>query len=148
MHLPSPRDLCDLIRRVEKGSFLCSADVARAYRQLPLDPGDWPLVCFRFQGSYYTDISLPFTLRCAAAHCQDVTSTITRELNRKGAAIPSYIDDFGGVAMDQATAATHFCKHAPETYGKCMPNGTSPSQSATYRESYSKIQLMLSADTI
>ena len=79
-----------------------------AYRQLSLDPGDWPLVCFRFQGSYYMDISLQFGLCWVAAHFQDITSIITRELNRKGLAILSYIDDFGGIAMDQATAATHF----------------------------------------
>ena len=33
---------------------------------------------------------------------------MTRELNMKGAAILSYIDNFGGIAMDQATPATHF----------------------------------------
>ena len=94
--------------QIGEGCFLYSADVALAYRQPPLDPGDWPLICFRFQGAYYTDVSLPFSIRWAAAHCQDITSIITRELNRKGAAILSYIDDFGGIAMDQATANTHF----------------------------------------
>ena len=99
---------CDLICTAGKGCYLHSADMAQAYRQLPLDPGDWPLVCFNFQGAYYTDICLPFGLHWAAAHCQDVTSLITRELNRQGAAVLSYIDDFGGVATDHATAATHF----------------------------------------
>ena len=74
----------------------------------PHDPGDWPLVCFNFQGAYYTDISLSVGLRWVAAHCQDVTSLITRELTRKGAAVLSYIGDFGGVATDQTTAAFHF----------------------------------------
>ena len=96
MHLPSAQDLCDLIRKVGKGSFLYSADVAQAYRQLPLDPGDWSLVYFRFSSAlqYYTDISLPFGVCWVAAHCQDVTSIITWELNRKGATILRYIDDF------------------------------------------------------
>ena len=75
----------------------------------PLDPGDWPLVFFNFQVAYYTDISLSFGLRWAAAHCQHVTSIITREeLNSKEATVLIYIDDFGGVATDQATAAIHF----------------------------------------
>ena len=81
---------------------------AWVYRQLPLDPGYWSLVCFSFQKAYYIDISLRFGLRCVAAHCQDVTTLITRELNRKGAAVLSYINNFGGIAMDQATAVTHF----------------------------------------
>ena len=66
------------------------------------------MVCFNFQGAYYTDISLPFDLRWPAAHYQDVTSLITREFNRKGAAVLSYIDGFGGVATDQATADIYF----------------------------------------
>ena len=108
MHLPSAQDLCDVICTAGKGYYLYSLDVPRAYRQLPLDHGDWPLVCYNFQGAYYTDISLPFGLRWAAAHYQDVTSVITRELNRKGAAVLSYIDDFRVVATGQATATTHF----------------------------------------
>ena len=63
MHLPSAQDFCDLIRTAGKGCYLYSVDVAQVYRQLPLDPGDWPLVCFNFQGASYTDISLPFGLR-------------------------------------------------------------------------------------
>ena len=72
--------------------------------------GPWrlALVCFNFQGAYYTDISLPFGLHYAAVHCQDVTSVITRELNKKGTAILTYINDFGVIATDQTTAATHF----------------------------------------
>ena len=82
--------------------------MARAYRQFPLDPGDWLLVCFNFEGAYYTDISLPFGLCWDSAHCQYVTSLITKELNRQGATVVSYIDDFGGVSTDQPTADTHF----------------------------------------
>ena len=89
IHLPSPPDLCDLIHKASKECFLFLADVARAYRQLPLDPGDWPLVCVRFQGAYYTDISLPFGMCLAAVHFKDDTSIITRELNRNGSAILS-----------------------------------------------------------
>ena len=37
-----------------------------------------------------------------------VGQQITRELNSKGATVLSYIDDFGDIAIDQVTAATHF----------------------------------------
>ena len=91
MHLPSADDLCNLIRRVGKGCYLYATDVAHAYRQLPLDPRDWPLVCFTFDGRFYADISLPFGLRWAAAHCQDVTSLVARELGRRGLSLLNYI---------------------------------------------------------
>ena len=102
------QDFCDLIHAAGKGCYLYSVNMAWAYRQLPLDHGDWPLVCFNFQGAHYTDISFPFGLHWAAAHCQDVTSRIAREINSQGATVLSYIDRFGGVATDQAPAATHF----------------------------------------
>ena len=108
MHLPSDENFCDLIRTAGKGCYLYSADGARAYTQLPLDTGDWLLVCFFFERAYYTDISLPFGLFWVAAHCQDVTSLIKRELNSWGVTVLSYIDYFGAVATDQATAAIHF----------------------------------------
>ena len=66
-----------------------SADVVRAYRQLPLDPGDWPLVCFNVNGADYTNISFLFSLCWAAAHCQDIISLITRQLNHGGATVLS-----------------------------------------------------------
>ena len=54
IHLPSPQDLCDLIHKPGKGCFFYSADVVRTYRKLPMDPSDWPLVCFwfRFKGLF------------------------------------------------------------------------------------------------
>ena len=48
MRLPSPLDLASLIREEGRGAWLFSCDVSRAYRQFPLDPADWPLVCFHW----------------------------------------------------------------------------------------------------
>ena len=79
-----------------------AADVA--YQQLPMDPKDWPLVCFTFKGRFYVDTSLLFGLKCAASHCQDATSLVTRELARRGLSLLNYIDDFGGVAASKEEA--------------------------------------------
>ena len=113
MHLPSAEDLCALIHKVERGCFMVSKDVSQAYHQLhvPLDPGDWPLTCFTFEGSVYVDLSLPFGLRWAAIHCQDVISLVTRDITRQGLPVLNYINDFGGVATSDFTTATdHFTK--------------------------------------
>ena len=108
MHLPSAGDLCELIRKVDRGCYLYATDVTWAYRQLPLDPGDWSLTCFQFEGRYYIDISLPFGLRWAASHCQDITNCVTRDLKRQGLTLLNYIDDFWGVAASRAAADQHF----------------------------------------
>ena len=98
MHLPTANDMADLIRKAGRGSYMFCCDIARAYRQLPLDPADWPLVCLKAQGKYFVDVSLPFGLCWAAACCQDVTTLITRALKEEGIKVLAYINDFRRVA--------------------------------------------------
>ena len=56
MHLASPADFADHICRAGRVDWLYSTDIARAYRQLPLDPRDWPLICFTKGGWFFIDI--------------------------------------------------------------------------------------------
>ena len=58
MCLLSSQDMANLIKEAHSGSYLYCSDIARAYHQLPLDPADWPLVCFIIDDRYYADISL------------------------------------------------------------------------------------------
>ena len=62
MYLHSNEDLCVLIRKAGRWHFIFFTDVRRAYCQLPLDPGDWPLVCFNFEDSFHVDRSLSLAL--------------------------------------------------------------------------------------
>ena len=82
----------------------CSQSIS----SIALRPTDWPLVCFSFDSSFFMDISLPFGLRWAASHCQDVMSLITRELTRRGSSVLNYIDNFGMVSHSHSMAVTHF----------------------------------------
>ena len=124
MHLPSAHDLCDLICTAGKGCYLYSLDMARAYMQLSLKHGDWPFVCFNFQRAYYTDINLRFGILWAAAHCQDVTSLITREFNRKGEAVLSYIDDFEGITSSLGSSVLPCGCVSPSSSSLCSGSST------------------------
>jgi len=110
MRLPSVHDLCRNIKAAGKGSYLFSADVARAFRQLPLDPADWPLTCLKADTGYYVDISLPFGLRWACCCCDRVTRLIVNELTKQGVNVLCYVDDFAGVAPCKKSATTAFSK--------------------------------------
>ena len=110
LRLPSPQDLCELIRQAGPGCFLFSADVARAYRQLPLDPSDWCLTCLHTDSRIYVDVSLPFGPRWAAACCQRVTSLVTHELASQHVTTLCYIDDFAGVSTNVQQAKADFSK--------------------------------------
>ena len=43
-----------------RGAFLYKTDLARGYRQLRVDPSDWPLLGFTHDGQYYFDLCPPF----------------------------------------------------------------------------------------
>ena len=101
-------DIADLIWQVGKSSYLFCCDIARAYHQLPLDPGDRPLVCLKTQGRYFIDVSLSFGLCWAAACCQEVTTHIVRALKEDDINTLAYIDDLGGMAHDRDTAQHNF----------------------------------------
>ena len=107
MHLLSAQDLACLIKG-GGGAYLYSSDITHVYRKLPLDPTDCPLVCFKVEGRFYTDISLPFGLRWAASHCQVVSGLVARMLGRQVLSLLNYIDDFCSLAGMEAEAAQHF----------------------------------------
>ena len=43
--LPTPLDLADLMSQAGRGAFMWKSDLSRAYRQLRIDPLDYPLLC-------------------------------------------------------------------------------------------------------
>ena len=92
------------------GAWLFSCDAARAYRQLPLDPADWPPVCFKEGGGqFFMDARLPFSLIAwAAASCQDATSIISSHFDRQGFSLLNYIDDFMGIASSKQFTVKQF----------------------------------------
>ena len=94
MHLQSAQYMADFIKKAGKGAYLYCQDITRAYCQLPLDPADWPLVCFAINSRYYADISLPFSLNWAVASCEDTTWLMVRHLNSQRTTLLNYIDDF------------------------------------------------------
>ena len=90
-------DMVNHILQVGKGCYLYCCDFTCAYRQLPLDPCDWPLVCHKAQWHFFIVISLPFSLCWVAACCQDVTNLVVRVLREEDRVNPlAYINDFFG----------------------------------------------------
>ena len=63
LRLPTALDLAEIISKHGTGSYLYKLDLARAYRQLPADPLDWPLLGIKWNDTFYMDKSVPFGLR-------------------------------------------------------------------------------------
>ena len=76
MKLPTAEDLAAAILAAPPTAHMYCLDLSRAYRQLRIDPHDWPLLGLTWQGQYFFDLSLAFGGRWHAAACQRVTEAL------------------------------------------------------------------------
>ena len=67
---PSVDALCEKIVELGPGCHLFKRELKRAYRQIPIFPGDYHKVGFRWKGKTYMDWVLGAGLRSAAYICQ------------------------------------------------------------------------------
>ena len=102
--LPTPDDMERTIVRVGKGAFLYKTDLSRGYRQLRVDPLDWPYLSFVHESMCYMDICPPFGLRSSAMAMQRVSQAIIHLHSRRGYLSRAYIDDFGGAERHETRA--------------------------------------------
>ena len=94
--MPNALDLAELICKQGRGCYLYKLDLARAYRQLPSDPLDWPLLGLWWNNKYYVDKRVPFGLRHGALCCERVTCAIGYAVKRRcNARLVAYIDHMG-----------------------------------------------------
>ncbi len=123
--LPSADTLQQQISTMQGPCYLYSCDVARAYRNIPLDPLAWPLCNIQFNGKFYIDTSLSFGARWSAAGCQRVTDAVKYIMAKAGHTVINYIDDIVGLAqtLDQATQGFLMLQRTLASLG--LPEATS-----------------------
>eukprot|EP00794_Sanderia_malayensis_P001375 gene1375-biopygen1124 len=84
------------IMKLGKGTLLAKFDIKRAYRLLPVRPEDRPLLGMCWEGLYFVDLALPFSLRSAPrifTRFGDVLQSIFAQDGHR-AIIQHYLDDF------------------------------------------------------
>ena len=108
MTLPTAEDLAAAILAAPPSAHLFCLDLSRAYRQLRIDPQDWPLLGLTWRGQFYFDQALAFCGRWHAAACQRVTEALRFLMTQRGAHIWPYLDDIVGLSSTCATAEKHF----------------------------------------
>ena len=107
--MPNGRDLALLIFKLGRGCLIYKYDYSCAYRQLRVDPLDWPLLGIKWKDIWYWDQSIPFGVKWGAAMCQRVSDAICHISRIEcGASNMAYIDDTVGGALGTAKAARHF----------------------------------------
>lgn len=101
LRLPGIDRLCSFILHHGPGCLIYKKDLQRAYRQFPVDPKDYNLLGFSFQGELYFDLRCPFGLRSSAMICQRTTSSVIHIFQQFGFIADVYLDDFFGAESPQ-----------------------------------------------
>ena len=104
--LPTIDDIITHIVAIGKGGLLYKVDIARAFRQLKIDPADYKFLGLYHEG-YYLDLSLPFGYIHGSKffqHCSDSIGFIMRSF---GVKVVNYIDDVIACGNTQQAYAGH-----------------------------------------
>ena len=86
------------IRSMGPSALLFKVDLQRAFRNLRIDPSDYPLLGLKWQGNTYIDVALAFGFKNGAAVCQLCTDVITHTLRRQKIWLMNYLDDYIGIS--------------------------------------------------
>ena len=98
VRLPNVDTLVDLIKKKGAGCALFKKDLRRAYRQLPLDPGDIHRLGYKWDNLTYVDLVCPMGMTSSAYICQRVTNAVRFICQKKGINVTNYLADFSSAA--------------------------------------------------
>ena len=60
LQYPTVDDITAYLRELGSEALIYKVDLSRAFRQLPIDPSDYNLLCLKWGGKYYSDKFCPF----------------------------------------------------------------------------------------
>ena len=106
--LPTALDLADLLLEAGVGAFMWKSDLTRAYRQLRIDPLDYPLLAIKHRGLYYLDVCPSFGCRASGGAQQRVSNTVTSLMSDRGHPTLAYVDDFCGIGKTKDIAEASY----------------------------------------
>ena len=106
--LPTILDLVAEIVHVGPGSYMWKCDLARAYRQMRLDPLAYPLMGIIHKDMYYIDICPAFGCRISGGSQQRISNALCYLMSLAGYKVLAYVDDFCGVGATEEEAMAGF----------------------------------------
>jgi hypothetical protein len=90
--------ICQALNIVGQKVKIFKVELARAFRQLHVDPFDINYLGLSWRGAYYVDTSVPFGYHHDTLACVRVTDLIRYILSSMGILVLNYIDDIIGIA--------------------------------------------------
>ena len=130
--LPTVAEFVEVIKDMGQGSYMFTVDLERAYKNVRIDPLDWPLLCVRWKDLHYVETAMPFGAHSSSANMQRVANLIVRVLTGEGIKTRMYLDDLIAVAPTRAEAQHQYARvqallrelGLPEAADKAQPPST------------------------
>ena len=107
LNYPSVDNYVDRLTSLGKGCHMLKVDLSRAFRQLKVDPADYPLLCLKWQDAYYLDRAYAFGHRTGSMGCSRLSDFIRYLHSNKGFYLLSYIDDLLGAETPSNAQASY-----------------------------------------
>ena len=101
---PSIDNITGEVLKLGKGCQIFKIDISRAFRHVPIDPGDLDLLGLHWKG-YFIDRSLPFGFKHGSSIFQRLSDAV-RFMRQEGHSIWNYIDDFLCVSLPSKIGQT------------------------------------------
>ena len=96
---PTIDNLCKKAAQLGKGCWGYKKDLKRAFKQLGMDPGDWPLLGIVWRSLIYFDKSAVMGSRSAPYACQRTTTFVRHVMRNLQYNLFNYVDDFMGLEL-------------------------------------------------
>ena len=107
LNYPSVDTFVERLISLGKGCHMLKIDLSRAFRQLKVDPTDYPLLCLKWQESYYLDRAYAFGHRTGSMGCSCLSDFIRYLHSQNGFYLLSYIDDLLGAEIPSRAQASY-----------------------------------------
>ena len=107
--LATAKSYADAIALRGPGTWMSKVDLRRAYKQLPIDPLDYPLTGIVWEGKWYFDTRAQFGGRWGAAACQRTTEALASIcLTETETEVFPYIDDMATLNDEHENAVVGY----------------------------------------
>ena len=105
------------------------SDLSRVYRQLCIDPLDYPLLGIKYDNNYFVDICPSFGCRTSGQAQQRVSNAVVYLMHKDEFPTLAYVDDFCGISpslQDATRSYERFHSLTSELGFKLAPDETEP----------------------
>ena len=102
---PSIDNITNEVLKLGKGCQIFKIDISRAFRPVPIDPGDLDLLGLHWEDDFL-DRSLPFGFKHGSSIFQRLSDAVHFIMSQEGHSIWNYIDDFLCVSLPSKIGQT------------------------------------------